>query len=82
MGAPVTYPCYIDTDGYTDRDREMFAAGAEYLVVCTLLLEGWKGVRPIHAENESRFRMVSMKLGRVVEIESGKEAGWSTLTAR
>ena len=36
-------PFWIDTDGYTDRDREMFVCGVEFQMVTELLKDGWTG---------------------------------------
>ena len=54
---------YIDTEGYTERDREMFVAGAEYMMLTGILDAGWRGNRPVHRENASRLRMLCGKLG-------------------
>lgn len=61
-------PFWIDTDGYTDRDREMFTCGVEFEMVRQQLTTGWRGSRPIHRENESRLRMMAGKLGVPVNI--------------
>ena len=52
---------FIDTDAYSNRDRNMFVAGFEFDHVLDLVDRGWHGERPIHRENESRLRMA---LGR------------------
>ena len=74
---------YIDTDAYTDLDRQMFVCGAEFEMVSNLLSEGWTGDRPIHRENESRIRMLCGRVGVHCEIDQhegydGCET-WSTL---
>ena len=58
-------PFWIDTDGYTDRDRKMFVAGFEFCQVLKQLESGWTGERPIHQENSSRIRMAARRLGRI-----------------
>lgn len=56
-------PFWIDTDGYTDRDRAMFVAGAEFEQLYTLLRDSKSCQRPIHRENESRVRLMCGRLG-------------------
>lgn len=74
-------PFWIDTDGYTDRDREMFCAGVEFQMICRLLDDGWEGTRPMRRENESRVRMLCAKRGVVCQIEQhGGCETWSQLT--
>lgn len=53
---------WIDTDAYSQRDRDMFVCGAEFMLLYTRVTagEGWK--QPIHVENESRVRMLCGKL--------------------
>ena len=73
---------WMDTDAYTDRDREMFVAGVEFEMVRNLIVaNGWTGTRPIRPENESRIRMMCGKLGVQCEISpcEGYE-DWSELT--
>lgn len=55
-------PFWIDTSGYTGRDREMFVCGVEFNMVYEQLKTGWSGSRPIHRENESRIRMMCGKM--------------------
>ena len=71
-------PFWIDTDAYTDRDREMFVAGVEFQQIYTELKSGWRGSKPVHRENESRLRMMCGKLGVPCSIKQteGYE-GWS-----
>lgn len=64
----IVLPFWIDTDGYTERDRLMFVCGAEFIMVETLLRNGWRGSRPIHRENESRFRMLCGRQGIACQI--------------
>lgn len=61
-------PFWIDTDAYSDRDREMFVAGVEFQMVYALLTDGWRGSRPVHRENESRLRMLCGRLKVPCEI--------------
>lgn len=74
-------PFWIDTDGYTDRDRDMFVAGFEFQMVYRLIQDGCYGSRPIHRENESRIRMMCGRMGikcTITQIEGFDE--WSQLT--
>ncbi len=64
----IVCPFWIDTDGYTDRDRLMFVCGVEFEMLCRLL-SNWSGSRPIHRENESRVRMLCGRLGIQCTIE-------------
>jgi hypothetical protein len=79
------YPCWVDTDGYTDRDRQMFICGIEYYMLA-LELEGPGEVkRYIHAENASRVRLLAGKIGRTpISIEPCNHdhfPGWWYVTA-
>lgn len=59
-------PFWIDTDGYTDRDREMFVCGAEFMLILARLREDLLpalGPMPIHRENESRLRLLCGRNG-------------------
>lgn len=69
---------FIDTDGYTDRDREMFVCGVEFQMICQSLDDGWVGFRLFHTENESRVRMLCGQRGVPFNIRSLSE-GWSEL---
>jgi hypothetical protein len=64
-------PFWIDTDGYTDRDREMFVCGYEFRQVYQKLKAKKRGLLdiPVHTENASRFRMMCGKLGLRCEIK-------------
>lgn len=53
---------WIDTDGYTDRDREMFVCGVEFQMVYAAIETGRGWHQAIHTENESRVRMMCAKL--------------------
>lgn len=58
----ILMPFWIDTDGYTDRDREMFVCGVEFMRIYDLVKQR-KGVfQPIHRENASRVRMLCGQL--------------------
>jgi hypothetical protein len=79
-------PFWIDTDAYTDRDREMFVSGFEFNMIYQSLQDGWHGTRPIHRENESRIRMLCGRLKIPCEITphagyDGCET-WSELTVK
>ena len=56
-------PFWIDTDGYSDRDREMFVCGVEFSMIYTEVAAGREWNKPIHNENCSRVRMLCGKLG-------------------
>lgn len=68
-------PFFIDTDGYTDRDREMFVCGVEWQMIYELLKYGEPFCRPIHSDNASRFRMMAGRLGKQVTL-TPSVAGW------
>lgn len=75
-------PFWIDTDGYTDRDREMFVAGYEFsLIVRKLCEDDAPFTQPIHRENESRIRMACAKFERKCDIEAcdDRDGTWSFL---
>lgn len=77
-------PFYIDTEGYTGRDREMFVCGYELSLVVQEIREGFRGQRPmpIHTENGSRLRMLASRLGVKMSIracDEGKEWSWLTV---
>lgn len=77
-------PFWIDTDGYTVRDREMFVCGVEFEMVYRLLRNDWKGSRPVHRENESRLRLLlgHLRVSGTVEAHKDYEGceTWSELT--
>lgn len=61
---------FIDTEGYSDRDRQMFVCGAEYAMIFSEVVglrysapPGTKIARLIHTENSSRLRMMCGRLG-------------------
>lgn len=72
---------YIDTDAYSDRDRQMFVCGAEFWQIIAMLDDGWTGSKPIHRENESRVRMLCGRRGIRCDIRpcDGYEE-WSEFT--
>ena len=72
-------PFFIDTDGYTDRDREMFVCGVEFYMVYQAVKagSGWK--QAVHNENVSRIRMMCHKLGVVPTLERHDDE-WTELT--
>ena len=55
-------PFWVDTAGYSDRDREMFVCGVEYHMIYLEMQECKKSTRSIHVENESRVKMLAKKL--------------------
>lgn len=61
-------PFYIDTDGYTDRDREMFVCGFEFNSIYQSIQRKDDWHQPIHTENASRVRMMCGKLGVPVKL--------------
>jgi hypothetical protein len=72
-------PFWIDTPGYTDRDREMFTCGIEYYMLAQELECDGEMKRFIHAENASRVRLLAGKLGRQVTVEACNQEqfpGW------
>lgn len=74
-------PFWIDTDAYTDRDRQMFVCGVEFEMVRQLLEAGcWQHQRTIHTENESRIRMLCGRYPVMVAIDRSDVEGWSFLS--
>ncbi len=74
-------PFWIDTPGYSDRDREMFVCGVEFHLLLEEIKSGFLGKRPIpiHSENSGRVRMMCQKLGlHAVLTDCGVE-GWVNL---
>lgn len=62
-------PYWIDTDGYSDRDREMFVCGVEFQMIYETIKAKRYWNQCIHTENESRVRMMCGKLGLNVQLE-------------
>jgi hypothetical protein len=62
-------PFWIDTEGYSDRDRALFVCGVEFQMVCEQLESGEPIDRPIHTENASRIRLLCGRRKRACEIE-------------
>ena len=75
----------IDTDGYSDRDREMFVSGYEFAEIAAHLERSRAGIdRPIHRENESRIRIACGRFKRACAItptdeEIDQDGTWSRL---
>ena len=67
-------PFWIDTDGYSDRDREMFVCGYEFAIIHAILRRGSHVNCPIHRENESRVRMMWGRFG--VEYTINQHSGY------
>lgn len=62
-------PFWTDTDGYTDRDRVMFAAGFEFAELRRAMIAcDCEGSRVIQTENESRVRMLCARYGYTCAI--------------
>jgi len=61
-------PFWVDTDGYSDRDREMFVCGVEFQMVYEAIKSGRGWNQCIHTENESRVRLMCSKLGVKVRL--------------
>jgi len=59
---------YLDTNGYSDRDRLMFCCGYEFQSIVNILDSGESATLVIHRENESRIRMLCGSRGRVHQI--------------
>lgn len=75
-------PFWVDTDGYSDRDRLMFVCGVEFEMVYRAIKNGWRGCRetPIQSENESRIRLMCGRLGLKCEcLPCEGERGYSHL---
>ena len=60
---------WIDTEAYTDRDREMFVCGVEFAMIYETIKNKRDWYQCIHVENESRVRMMCGKLGVPVRME-------------
>lgn len=65
-------PFWIDTSGYSNRDRDMFVAGFEYgLIYCNLITgrafsavfaaENFDRVRMLLDEHKRKYRVVTIK---------------------
>ncbi len=78
-------PFWIDTAGYTDRDREMFVCGYEFCAILGHITTHAEGLTVlIHRENESRLRMLCGRFKRTCNIEQCSEehdpdGTWSVL---
>lgn len=69
-------PFWTDTDGYTDRDRQMFVCGVEFEMLRNELQVSERVSRTIHTENASRARMMAHRIGRTCVIEPSEVEGW------
>jgi len=70
----IDIPFWIETDGYSDRDREMFSAGFEFSdVIDQLLSSKKKFTRQIFTENSSRVRLLCGKFRRLCYITIDRE---------
>lgn len=72
-------PFWIDTEAYTDRDRQMFVCGVDFEMIRQAFQSGRPVDRTIHTENESRVRMMAAKLGRQIQMEASGTEGWTFL---
>ena len=73
-------PFWIDTDAYTDRDRQMFVCGVEFEMVHQLLEAGvFDHQRKIPTENESRLRMLCGRYPIWASFMSSEVEGWTYL---
>jgi len=61
-------PFWVDTEGYTDRDREMFTCGVEFQQVYETIQDKRDWSQCVHTENASRIRMMCGKLGVPVKM--------------
>lgn len=70
---------WIDTDGYTDRDRDMFVCGFEFARILEAIEkgDGWAG--PIHTENQSRVRMLCGRMRVPCSMKTEVQAEWTHL---
>ena len=60
---------WIDTDAYSERDREMFVCGAEFQQIYEAVKNKRDWCQAIHTENESRIRMMCAVLRIPVKLE-------------
>lgn len=72
-------PFWIDTEGYSDRDREMFVCGVEFQMVYDSVLSGKGWNQAIHNENTSRIRMMLGNLGVPYTMKRWDDQ-WTELT--
>ena len=73
----ILMPFWIDTEAYSDRDKEMFVCGVEFEMLRQELTKPKTVLRTIHIENSSRARMMAHKLGRQAVVEPSGVEGWS-----
>ena len=71
-------PFFIDTDGYTDRDREMFVCGVEFYMVYQAVKAGIGWKQAVHNENVSRIRMMCARLKVRMQFEPFDDE-WTSL---
>lgn len=74
-------PFWIDTEGYTDRDRNMFTCGVEFQMIYDAIRSGRGWNQCIHNENTSRVRMMCGKLG-VTYAMSQWDDTWTNLSIK
>lgn len=77
-------PFWIDTDGYSSRDRDMFVAGFEYgLVYCNLVtrnactlqigMENFDRTRMLLSACKRKYRIVQMAVDYVkIEVDAAR----------
>lgn len=79
-------PFWIDTPGYSRRDRQMFVAGVEFLMVTNEMRhQDGEHRTTVSRENTSRLRMAAGQLGRRVVIDNCEpchdpDGHWAYLT--
>lgn len=69
---------WVDTDGYSDREREMFVAGVEFQMVYDSVSRGLGWNQCIRSENAPRVRMMCAKLGVSFALRD-EQHGWIQL---
>ena len=74
-------PSWIDTDGYSDREREIFLAGVEFDMVYQSILDGKGWDQRIRFENWPRVRIMCAKL-EVALTATDKDQGWIHLNIK
>lgn len=80
MSYQLLCPFWIDTEGYSDRDRIMFCAGHEFANIIKQLNYNKKIYQAyILKENESRIRLAANHFNRLVIIED-HDSHYSHLT--
>lgn len=67
-------PFWIDTDGYSDRDRLMFCCGVEFYLMLNQIMNDPRDIQAtVNRENESRIRLASARFNRKCHIKQSED---------